>query len=147
MDEATGQRIVKTVKARYGSELAFRLTFKTENGKLTIKWAGEVKRSEVETNVMECAKIIRDYMALRGTAKRAEIIKVVQNFPKRTMDRALSYLIAMGAVERVKRGIYRLKSSVLPNLPNYYNNSGKTGETACAVCGKLGGKPHLQVEV
>jgi len=142
MDEVTGQRIVKTVKARYGSELAFRLTFKTENGKLTIKWAGEVERSEVETNVMECAKIIRDYMALRGTtAKRAEIIKVIQSFPKRTIDRALSYLVAMGAVERVKRGIYRLKSSVLPNY--YNNNSGKTGETACAVCGKLGGKPHL----
>jgi len=141
MDEATGQRIIKTVKARYGNESAFRLAFQTREGKLTIRWMGEVEKGEAKSDVIECAKVVKEYLTLKGTAKRAELVKAAQGYSKRTIDRALNYLLAMDVIERVKRGIYKLKSSVSPNLPDYYNNTGKTGE--CIVCGKLGGKPHI----
>jgi hypothetical protein len=141
MDDTTGQRLIKTIKARYGGEVAFRLAFKEEDGKLTIKWMGDIEAKEAEPEVVKCAKIIIDYLALKGIAKRAEIVKATQGFPARTIDRALKYLLIMGAIERVKRGVYKLKSSVSPNLPDYYNNTGKTGE--CTVCNKPGGKPHV----
>jgi hypothetical protein len=144
VDEATGQRMLKTVKARYGNELTFRLAYKTEDGKLAIKWLGEVEKTEAESNTVECAKVIKDYLALKDEARREELVKAAQGFPKRTIDRALNYLLTMGAVERVKRGVYKLKTSVLPNLPNYLYNTGKTGKTDnCEVCGKPGGKPHV----
>jgi hypothetical protein len=146
MDDATGQRLIKTIKARFGNEVAFRVAFKEEGGKLTIKWMGDIEAKETEPEVVKCAKVIRDYLALKGIAKRAEIVKAAQGYSKRTVDRALKYLLAMDAIERVKRGTYKLKSSVLPNSPDYYNNtSGKTGKTEgiCEVCGKPGGKPHV----
>jgi RecA/RadA recombinase len=146
-DEATGHRIVKAIKNRHGEELAFRLAFETRDGKLAIKWVGEVERSEVESDVIECAKIIKDYVTQKGTAKRSEIINMCKKlgYSERTADRALRYLADVGVLERPKRGVYRPKKTpVLPVLPEYYNSTGESGKTGtCAVCKKPGGKPHV----
>ena len=142
-DEATGHRIVKTIKNRHGEELAFRLAFETRDGKLTLRWAGEVEKSEVEPDIIECAKVIMDYVRQKGMAKRAEVINVCKKlgYSERTIDRALSYLVGVGALEKPRRGVYRPRTSVLPVLPEYCSSSGKTG--ACAVCKKPGGKPRV----
>lgn len=146
-DEATGHRIVKAIKNRHGEELAFRLAFETRDGKLAIKWVGEVERSEVESDVIECAKIIKDYVTQKGTAKRSEIINMCKKlgYSERTADRALRYLVDVGAFERPKRGVYRPKKTpVLPVLPEYYNSTGESGKTGtCAACKKPGGRPRV----
>jgi hypothetical protein len=146
VDEATGHRIVKTIKNRHGEELAFRLAFETRDGKLTLRWAGEVEKSEVEPDIIECAKVIMDYVRQKGMAKRAEIINLLKKlgYSERTIDRALGYLVNVGALEKPRRGVYRPRTSVLPVLPEYYSSTGETGKTGmCAVCKKPGGKPHL----
>jgi hypothetical protein len=155
--EAAGQLIVKTVKNRYGGELAFRLAFQAEGGRLNIKWVGEVERGEVEPDIVGCARFIVGYLAQKGTARRAEIVNAAQaaGFSRSTADRALLYLLATGSAEKVKRGIYRLKPSAPPNFSVFsavysteektekYEEAEESGKSdACAACGRPGGRPH-----
>ena len=121
-------RIVKTVKARYGNEVAFRLAFKQSDGRLKIEWKGELGKKEVESKVQVCARNIKGLLKELGReASRKEILEAVRGFPPRIVDRSLQYLVRIGEVERVTRGVYRLKTDS-PNLPNLYNNSGENGE-------------------
>jgi hypothetical protein len=151
VDEATGHRIVKMIKNRHGGRLAFRLAFDEKDGKLAIRWAGEVEEGKTEATVVKCARAIMDYLASReGMAERKEIVKAMEaiGFPRATIDRALKYGDAMGFLERPKRGVYSLKSAS-PNFSTFstYNSSEKVEKSektgVCIVCGKPDGKPRV----
>jgi len=99
-----GSRIVKTVKARYGNEVAFRLAFKQSGGRLKIEWIGELGKKEVESRVQACMRIIKRFLkGLRREASRKEILEAVRGFPPRIVDRSLQYLVRIGEVERVAK--------------------------------------------
>lgn len=115
VDSATEHRILKTVKNRHGRELAFKLAFETKEGRLAIKWAGEVEKSEVELVVVNCARAILDYVKSVGRARRSEILKVMEDlgYSRSTTDRALAYDLLTGRLKRVARGLYE------PILPTH----------------------------
>ena len=122
VEKMSGNRILRTVKARYGNEVAFRLAFKQSDGRLKIEWMGELGKKEVESKVQVCARIIKGLLKELGReASRKEILEAVRGFPPRIVDRSLQYLVRIGEVERATRGVYRLKTDS-PNLPNLYNN-------------------------
>ena len=109
---ATGHRIVKTIKNRHGEELAFRLTFETKDGRLAIKWAGEVEGDEVESNVVNCARAVVNYVKSVGRARRSEIVEAMKRlgYSRSTIDRALAYASSLtGCLKRVARGLYEAK--------------------------------------
>jgi KaiC/GvpD/RAD55 family RecA-like ATPase len=113
VDEATGHRIVKAIKNRHGERLAFRLAFETKDGRLAIKWAGEVEENEVESDVVNCARAVMNYVKSVGRARRSEIVEAMKRlgYSRSTIDRALLYASSLtGQLKRVARGLYEPKS-------------------------------------
>jgi hypothetical protein len=64
-----------------------------------------IEAEGAESKIMKCAKIILDYLTLKGIAKLAEIVKVAQGqgYSKWIVDRALNYLLAIDAIEKAVR--------------------------------------------
>jgi len=115
-DELSWDRIVKTIKMRFGEPISFKISFsENEDGYLELKWVEDIEISQTESTVMECAKIIRDFLTLKRQAKRKEIVEAAQGFSESTVNRAIKLLLASGVVERVKYGVYSLK----PTLQNF----------------------------
>lgn len=129
-DELSGERIVKTIKMRFGEPISFKISFlENEDGHLELKWVEDIDLEQTDSNIMECAKVIKDFLILKGTeARRKEILQAAQGFSTRTVDRTLRLLLSAGIVERVKKGIYKLKRG-FANLPNILYNNGKMAKT------------------
>lgn len=107
-DKSTGSVIVKCVKNRFGEPISFRLAFEEdEDGKLSITFKGFIETVEVETQVVHCAKVVVEFLRLRGEARWKEIVNAIE-FSETTIKRTLKYLESIGVIERPKRGIYRL---------------------------------------
>lgn len=88
----------------------------TFNGKVRLSFAGESEKKETES--VQCEQVIaqhlREHYETRPVWRTAEMAEVGEaaGFPQRTVERALGSLRALGVIEKVKQGFYRL---VLPS--------------------------------
>lgn len=100
--------VLKTLKARYGGEIALRIAIEeNDEGRLKFKYLGEIGAES--SDVERCANAILDYMKMKGQpVRRDELLTATQGFSRATFDRALKYLLGMGKIEKVRRGVYRL---------------------------------------
>jgi len=111
VDEVTGQRLVRMIKNRYCEPIAFRLALERNgSGRCELRFKGYMEEAEAESDVVQCAKVILDFLRLKKGAKRKEILQATKGHNPRNIDRALHYLIGLGEVERVKKGVYRLSA-------------------------------------
>ena len=105
-------RILKTVKNRFGKHLTLKIDFKDDGTPLKI--IGEVVENEPSLNEVEKAmESILKYMADRGGEVKTKHLTKELPYSERTIYRALDGLMKTGRIKRVKRGHYRLSSTLI----------------------------------
>ncbi|MEM4601853.1 MAG: AAA family ATPase, partial [Desulfurococcaceae archaeon] len=113
-DNVTGVRLLKSVKNRMNNDdLNIRLSFSIdEDGTLRIVYCGELEKAEFDTRTIEAAKAIKEFLTLKKTATRKDIFQALKGYPETTIKRGIDYLIVMGVIERVSRGVYKLVNTL-----------------------------------
>jgi len=106
----SGDRLLRTIKNRINDDsLNIRLSFNIdEDGTLRIIYRGELEKTEFDTRTIEVARAIKEFLTLKKVANRKDIFQALKGYPETTIKRGIDYLIVMGVVERVSRGVYRL---------------------------------------
>lgn len=101
-----------TVKNRMAEPRDYAIRFGIQEGRVV--YEGEELPRETEfSETAKVAKAIREYLTLQNRpVKRSELEEVLEA-SSATITRALQYLLAMGVVERVRQGVYRLKQTEL----------------------------------
>jgi KaiC/GvpD/RAD55 family RecA-like ATPase len=104
------RRILKMVKNRFGPEKAYAIIFaQDEEGKIRIECEGEILPMEKELE--SCVRVLLDFLEALGTSevRTEELRDAAQAFSRRTFYRALQILQTRGILEKVKKGVYRVR--------------------------------------
>jgi hypothetical protein len=105
-------KLLTTVKSRMSPPKAYFIQLLSKDGRFDIK-VQETKYEENTSEIIKAAERVKEYLAVKkNAATRSELLDEL-GFGRGTLDRALQYLMATGAVERVKKGVYKLKQTEL----------------------------------
>jgi predicted HTH transcriptional regulator len=111
MYELDGLRKLRTIKQRYGKEVAVELRFVENDGRLVLQ-GREIAAAEAESKVEKATRDIVKYLADKPYAvSRRELIKNLP-YSESTIKKALSIAVNMGKVVSVERGFYSLPAKV-----------------------------------
>jgi archaellum biogenesis ATPase FlaH len=103
-------RILRTIKHRYGEDQAFEIEFRN-NGQLEII-GRRIKIEEAEDETSKAAEAIVNYLEIKhSAASRDELINALP-YTRATIDRALRFLKNMGRIHAPKRGYYMLPLTI-----------------------------------
>jgi archaellum biogenesis ATPase FlaH/biotin operon repressor len=107
------RKLLQTIKSRMDSHKAYLVEFIVQDGRFNFK----IEETKVETEtseVVKAAERVKEYLSLvKRPATRGELAEEL-SIAQSTLTKALQYLLAMGTIERVKKGVYRLKQNELP---------------------------------
>jgi len=102
-----GLRVLRTIKQRYGKEVAVGLKFIENNGRLVLQ-GREITAAEAESEVEKATQEIVKYVADKQyPVRRQEIIEKLP-YSESTIKRAIEAAVNLGRIVRVKRGFYSL---------------------------------------
>jgi predicted ATP-dependent serine protease len=106
-----GLRNLRTIKQRYGKEVAVELRFVENDGRLVLQ-GREIAAAEAESKVEKAARDIVKYLAdMPYAVSRQELIKNLP-YSESTIKRALYIAVKMGKVVHVERGLYSLPAKL-----------------------------------
>ncbi|MEM2189703.1 MAG: AAA family ATPase [Nitrososphaerota archaeon] len=125
-DRVTSRRLLRVIKNRLGGETpSLLITFESSENGLKLA-AEEIGGIEADTKTIEAARAIVDYLKLKGApVTRRELVEALPGFGGTAIKRSLAYLLAMGAIQREKRGVYRLRHTLEDALSDPSGHSGQ----------------------
>jgi signal recognition particle subunit SEC65 len=106
-----GLRNLRTIKQRYGKEVAVELRFVENDGRLVLQ-GREIATAEAESKVEKAIRDIVKYLAdIPHAVSRRELIKNLP-YSESTIKRALYIAVKMGKVVHIGRGLYSLPAKL-----------------------------------